>query len=292
MIEASKSLWTKAVKALMGRSQSVAPSENPQSNKIQVDFDWSTEPQDWGGLSKEELVELVSDAADFFGMPEKDRSNVKVLFGDNHTFEYSDGKRSTYPARHNPAYSLDGEFLFTNIVINRSMEVLLHSFEEPLDFLETRDVPEDYDYRIEQGIIHCTLRSPKEAIAWFIAEEINHAHVDTKLGNLSARYRVKQRFSQYCNQLLDDGFYKNNVLHDRSTNIHEVTASRQVLRFLAQLFKTTNGDRAAFFNDIYSRSIQERLGVMPRTALILEDLYIWTGFVPGKDDMLGRRPNS
>lgn len=275
------SLWGQLFRSEKNLNQSQHVEDILLSEGINVGFEWENTPQDWCGLSKDDLIQLVNKAADFFKIPHVDRPKISVVFADHHVFTYSDGEKKISVARNNPAFDYEsGKFLYTDIVINRSLEVLLHLHNEAEDFLETRPQPDSYDYKIKNGIIICTLKNAWESIIWFIAEEINHATVDLKLGDENTRRKANTRYEKTFKPKLREILSPEEEIEDYSLDVFEVTAARQVTRFLAALLAETDPERAAFFRKMYELSLQNRMCVQPRTAQVLGELYIKTGFKP------------
>lgn len=75
----------------------------------------------------------------------------------------------------------------------------------------------------------------------------------------------------FFNSDRNDGSYTYDLL--------EVTASRQVLRFLERFAASKDPQRAEFFRKMRELSIKNRMVVIPRIpALILDKFYIRTGY--------------
>lgn len=249
---------------------------------MDISFEWETDPKEWAGLTPEELVELADEAANFFNISAADQSKTHIIFGDHQSVTYSDGTVETPLARHNAIYDKNSrDYSWSKIVLNRSLELALETTGEDQDFLDKRISPEDYDHRIEDGVIVCTLRTPEEAVLWFMAEEINHAHVSAKLGNSNVKNRAKEKYEEHARRLYVD--IPNKGAHEYAFDIVEITASRQVLRFLATHYKDVNPKRAKFFNEMYQLSLQKKMVAWPRTALVLDQMFIKTGYKPHEE---------
>src|SRR5689334_22644672 len=62
---------------------------------LEIFFYWIAEPKNWAGVSMEELVSIVVEAALFFRLNPEDQSPIKVYFGDEIPVMAADGKSLT-----------------------------------------------------------------------------------------------------------------------------------------------------------------------------------------------------
>lgn len=244
-----------------------------QSGKVHCEFQWSREPKKWAGMDQVELEEMVELIANFYHIPVSAREKIKVIFGDQSTYT-KNGITERPVAKYYPTYknetdAKDDSLVRGDIILNRSRELL----ENKYGTIDPNRKLEDYDYKINDERLVVTLRNPWEGVVWLLAEEINHAAVHLKLNDENMLGKAEVNYQTYA-----QSFFKNDRNDGNSSyDVLEVTASRQVLRVLEKICIDKGlKDRAEFFRKMYEMSLDKRMVALPRTALILEEMYINT----------------
>lgn len=252
----------------------------PESNdtKLEVNFYWDKEEQEWAGLSRDDLIFYIEKIIKFFHIPQQNLGKINLHFGNNLTFRYSNGTVESILAKNIPSYDDDNQVVQTDIIINKSIEALFEEYGLDRDWfdnerLSERDTEGEYDYKIEDSNIVLTLREPWEAILWILAEELNHSHVDLKFGKFEKKEQASAKYEKYVTDFLNVMRGDPNV-EDYTFDLVEVTAARQVLRFL-EMVAIEKGllDRAKLFRQVYELSLEKRMVVKIRTAFILDQIY-------------------
>lgn len=222
--------------------------ETAEVLKKNISFYW-IEPQEWAGLTKEDLTELVVHIAAFIGITPQKADKIAAFFADQYRLphrEVPDGALCQ-------PYSVDGRFINIIIVLNRSFEVSL------ADMLDTRSHEEKEQSHLKgNGLFDsssgndnfvCNL-TPQESIIWKITEELKHAHVFLTAGSSLA-------YSSWTNRYLEILKKKNSRLGNvYDLDINEVAANRVVLRVLSCLADSES--RRAYFRECYLESLRSR----------------------------------
>lgn len=233
-------------------------------------FKWRGK-QEWGGLRKEELRQLVSHIATYIGIPSHQADMISILFADHFDKQGKDGGA---PAYCDSSY-LKSNTLFTDflIVFNRSLELVKYCSERDSQINYDKDKLEAlgvYEGTPDAEPIVCQFENPQEAIIWVITEELKHAQIF-----LTAK--TYQKYQGWSDRFLEIMRAKGKgAKHLYDTDLTEIAANRVVLRVLVKL---TTGDRKAYFRQLYQQSLASGHIVM---SYIYEPTYIRTGFSPKK----------
>ncbi len=270
---------------MIGRDEVKRSSEGMKDTEvvppISVKFEWEAGPKEsWGGLSKTEIQELVTEAGDFFHISAEKRKMIHILFGDHAEISIDERRKKIGTATHIARFDNQDEISESDIVINRSLELAAVSVEEP----ERRSTSSTSTLEVEAGSIQCDLDEPWESVAWLIAEEIHHAAFELRLSNLSKIEAAEKKYREYAMAYHKNELENASAFDDYSLDIEELAASRQVLRFLEYVASRKNPTRAPFFRQLYETSLQERKVVIARHWLDKKSAFIKTGYKQEDDE--------
>lgn len=235
--------------------------------KIPVMFHWRTEPKSsWAGLTKKELTKLVKDAADYNGMNPADYNRMRVHFGDNITFKDAKGATSTKEGICLPSYRTDtGEFVYSDVIINRSLELALEKSEEA----QSEDAAAELRAGKPVRGVSLVFKEPWEWATWVIGEEVNHTAVHMRLKTKQNKDAATAKYQEKFNEPGHTG------------EVLEVAASRQTVRFLRdQAILRGKAARAQELDTLFQQSLHEKIGIELDTSLVYKQAFIPTGYKP------------
>lgn len=150
-----------------------------------------------------------------------------------------------------------GEIEQCQIIINRSLEVAEKTSKE-----ESSD-----------GDINVELVTPTELVAWLIGEELSHARFALKRKTFSAHAYAKEMYQKILAKkgIAFSGAYVN--------DIDELSASRNVVRFIAFLAKSQgDNERAEKLYALYRQSLERKMHLSPYIRNVMEKTYMKTGY--------------
>ena len=164
-----------------------------------------------------------------------------------------------------------GNVADATVLINRSREL----YDEQNNG-ETHDIPWDNDISILQnvGLIGLKMRYPWEEIAWIVSEEINHAGVLHKVGTYDKIISSRKKFEEQARRYHQDP----GTIHPYTTDLMQVTASRQVLRFLKSLAEQRAPERVPVYEQALQASFATRFAVVSDVKEVKDAVFVNTGY--------------
>lgn len=244
---------------------------------VHIEFTWQIEPQTWCGFTKQELSELINEAAEFFDISPESKRKIFFHFGDHESFVRHSDQQNITPlimemGKDDPDTR---DVLQCDVVVNRSLELAMEETGLTQDDIDADRNAMDGSWAISQGIMYYLVEEPWEFAVRTIAEELNHAGVDLKLKNRVKIAQSRTKYDEYVSKFIS--MSDENERPD-SFDLHEVTASREALRFLERIAIRRGSPKALVYKELYKESLQRKMAVRFVASGILDSIFIKTGY--------------